>query len=281
MPGMQAKAALLFAAGLLLFAGPVPSLAKSPAASKNYLGFDRNEYPGDDLLAALHRSFSYTGYWLNNPPYAARNSWTGKRALLRAHGFGFLILFNGRMDAQLTGKDAAALGRADAAAAISSASKEGFPRRAILFLDQEEGGRLLPEQSAYLFAWVDGVGKSPYRPGVYSSAIEVGTGRDRISTAQDILRHRSNSPVALWVANDQCPPSPGCVIAKTPLSPAASGIPQALVWQYALSPRRPFARQCGVTYAPDRSCYAAGIPPSAKSFLDMNVSASPDPSAGR
>ena len=33
-----------------------------------YLGFDRNAYPGDANLKALHQTFSYTGYWLNNPP---------------------------------------------------------------------------------------------------------------------------------------------------------------------------------------------------------------------
>ena len=272
--------ALLFP--LLLFSWPTPALAKGPAPIKSYLGFDKNVYPGDDLLAALRRSFSYTGYWLNNPPGGVSNSWKGKRAVLRDHDFGFLILFNGRMDAQLAGKDAAALGRADAAAAISAAINEGFPRHAILFIDQEEGGRLLPEQSAYLFAWVDGIRKSQYRPGVYASGIEVGAGADKISTAEDILRHRSNAPVTLWVANDQCPPSPGCAISTQPLSPAASGTPQALVWQYALSPRRPqFARQCAATYAPDSNCYAAGMARSARSFLDLDVSASPDPSAGR
>ena len=270
------RAVIQFAAGFLLLL-----LCSWPAAGQSYLGFDKNDYPGDDLLAALRQSFSYVGYWLNNPPSDASDSWRGKRAILREHGFGFLILFNGRMDAQLAGKDAAALGRADAAAAISAANKEGFPRRAILFLDQEEGGMLLPEQSAYLFAWVDEIRKSQYRPGVYASGIEVGAGKDRISTAEDILRHRSGSPVALWVANDQCPPSPGCMLAKRPLSPAGSGTPQALVWQYALSPRRPFARQCGATYASDGNCYAPQIPQSSRSFLDLDTSASPDPSAGR
>ncbi len=251
----QFAAALL----LLLFVLPAPLLAQRSATGRSYFGFDKNDYPGDDLLTALRQSFSYTGYWLNNPPGEAGNSWTGKRGLLRARGFGFLILFNGRMDAQLAGKDAAGLGRADAAAAIAAAAKEGFPRSAILFLDQEEGGRLLAEQSAYLFAWVDGIRKSQYKPGVYVSGIEVGTGADRISTAEDILRHRSTPPIALWVANDQCPPSPGCVIPKTPLSPAGSGVSQARIWQYALSPRRPqFARQCAATYASDGNCYAAG-----------------------
>ena len=90
------------------------------------LGFDKNDYPGDNLLPALHRSFSYTGYWLNNPPGANSNNWTGKRDVLKANGFGFMILFNGRLDKELRGKDAAALGRRDAAAAVAAAKREGF-----------------------------------------------------------------------------------------------------------------------------------------------------------
>src|SRR5436190_22492491 len=62
----------------------------------SYLGFDRNDYPGDDSLNELHKAFDYTGYWLNNPPGAKANTWRGKRMRLRTAGFGFLVLFNGR-----------------------------------------------------------------------------------------------------------------------------------------------------------------------------------------
>ncbi len=34
----------------------------------SYLGFDRNDYPGDGNLPALRKSFAFTGFWLNNPP---------------------------------------------------------------------------------------------------------------------------------------------------------------------------------------------------------------------
>ncbi len=247
--------------------------------SRSYYGFDKNDYPGDKLLPALHRSFSYAGYWLNNPPGSNSNSWTGKRATLKAHGFGFLVLYNGRLDAELTGKDAAALGQADAAAAIAAAQREGFAPGAILFLDQEEGGRLLPEQSAYLFSWAKAIRSSPYRPGVYCSGIPVPDGPGKISTARDILGH--DSKLALWVANDQCPPAPGCVLPKRPLTAASSGIPQAMVWQYTRSPRTQFASQCAATYASDNNCYAPNLPHSTQTFLDLNVSPSPDPSHGR
>ncbi len=183
----------------------MPAVGQTSKGS--YFGFDRNEYPGDNLLPALRRSFSYTGYWLNNPPGAKSNGWVGKRAILKAHGFGFMILYNGRLDAQLTGKDAAALGRSDAAAAVSAAKREGFAPGAILFLDQEEGGRLLPEQSAYLFAWVEAIRASQYKPGVYCSGILVPDGSSTISTARDILSHEGNRPLALWVCERRVPPS--------------------------------------------------------------------------
>ena len=261
-----------------------PALAQTPpsANAHGYFGFDKDEYPGDDLLGGLHRSFAYTGYWLNNPPGESHNPWKGKRARIRAQGFGFLILFNGRVDAELKGKDAVALGRADAATTVANARAEGFPAGAILFLDQEEGGRLLPEQAAYLSTWTEGVRHSPYKPGVYCSGIEVGAGADAISTAQDILHRLKGSAPALWVANDQCPPSPGCTLPRQPSSPSAGGVPQALVWQYALSPRRPqFTAQCRATYAADGQCYAPGLPHTASSFVDFNLSRSADPSRGR
>jgi hypothetical protein len=205
----------------------------------------------------------------------------GKRATLKAHGFGFLILYNGRLDAQLTGKDAAALGRSDAAAAVSAAKREGFAPGATLFLDQEEGGRLLPEQSAYLFAWVEAVRASQYKPGVYCNGILVPDGSSKISTARDILSHEGSRPLALWVANEECPPAPGCVLPKKPPAAASSGVEDALVWQYAKSPRTQYARECGATYAADGQCYAPGTPHSPQTFLDLNVSSSPDPSGGR
>ena len=244
---------------------------------RTYFGFDKNEYPGDKALPALRRSFSFAGYWLSNPPGADHNGWKGKRTTLKAHRFGFMVLYNGRLDAQLTGKDAAALGRMDAATAISAAKAEGFAPGAIVFLDQEEGGRLLAEQSAYLFSWIEAIRGSQYRPGVYCSGIPVADGASKISTAEQILSHEGPQ-VALWVVNDECPPAPGCSLPRKSLS---SGIPQALVWQYAKSPRSEFARQCPATYATDGNCYAPGLPHSAQTFVDLNVSSSSDPSGGR
>src|SRR6476660_9307522 len=119
----------------------------SAARNSSYLGFDRNEYPGDANLKTLRQTFSYAGYWLNNPPGMTSNSWLGHRAAVESQGFGFLVLFNGRLYAQLkTVANAKRLGQSDARAAAATARREGFPRATIIFLDLEQGGRMLAEQ---------------------------------------------------------------------------------------------------------------------------------------
>ncbi|MGC1373721.1 MAG: glycoside hydrolase domain-containing protein, partial [Candidatus Sulfotelmatobacter sp.] len=147
------------------------------AQTRAYLGFDRNDYPGDANLKALHQTFSYTGYWLNNPPGARKNTWTGHRAAVESAGFGFLVLFNGRLYAELKSAElksaepksvarATKLGKSDAQSAAAAARREGFPAQTVIFLDQEQGGRMLPEQKAYIYAWTDGVLAAGFRAGI-------------------------------------------------------------------------------------------------------------------
>ncbi len=268
--------------------GPSPASQPSPSPGNGYVGFDRNEYPGDDRLAALHRAFSFTGYWLTPAPGETTTGWLGKRAVLRQTGFGFLILADGRLDAQIKKSSAspAAQGESDGKAAAALAASEGFPAGAILFLDQEEGGRLLPEQAAYFFGWTEAVAATSYRPGAYLSGLQDpdGTGPDGkpafITTAQDVQEYIARQhlhPVALWVYQDTCPPAPGCISAPPLL--AASGTPDAVIWQYARSPRVPAnTGSCVKTYAPDGNCYAGIF---TDLVLDLNVAGSADPSRGR
>ena len=252
------------------------------------MGFDRNDYPGDSNLKSLRQTFSYSGYWLNNPPGAKTNSWTGKRKILQAAGFGFLVLFNGRTYAEIKhAGDAAKLGNSDAAAAVAAARAEGFPAQTILFLDQEQGGRLLPEQRAFLHAWVDGVSGAQFAAGVYCSGIgaKEGSGAS-IVTAEDIRKNAGGRKIKYWVVNDSCPPSPGCTVSRKDLSPQSSGIAFAEVWQFSQSPRRPdFAGGCSGTYNKDGNCYPSGVvspkDPSRRLAVDLDVAASSDPSHGR
>ncbi|HTW48284.1 MAG TPA: glycoside hydrolase domain-containing protein [Acidobacteriaceae bacterium] len=247
---------------------------------RGYLGFDKDGYPGDDALPALHKTFAFTGYWLNNPPGMQSNPWVGKRGVVRAAGFGFLLVFNGRVDAHLQHVDAAALGRGDGADAVAAARTEGFPAGAVIFLDQEEGGALLPEQAAYMGSWIAAVRSAGFGAGVYASGIPVAAGEQKMSTAQDVKKRFPG--VKLWVWDDRCPPAPGCVTAEPRFGPGMSSYPTAKVWQYALSPRRPQdSAACARTYASDHQCYAPGLPHSDATFIDVDVSDSADPSRGR
>lgn len=252
----------------------------------SHLGFDRNLYPGDTTLPALRKHFAFTGYWLNNPPGETTNTWLGKRDILLRNGFGFLVLFNGREDAQIVraqrrGTKPEVLGRQDATAAIAAAQRERFPAGTILFLDQEEGGRLLPEQAAYLFSWTEAVAASNYKPGVYLSGQPVDDGPGKtITTAEDVRQQiaaKHLHPVALFVYQDACPPSKGCTV--TPPAISTVGIAEITAWQYAQSPRRSdITRACAKTYAVDNNCYAPGVP---GIYLDMDLAVSGDPSHGR
>ena len=251
------------------------------AQTPSYLGFDRNTYPGDANLKALHQTFSYTGYWLNNPPGERMNTWAGHRAAVESAGFGFLVLFNGRVYAELKSvANAKKIGNSDAQAAAAAARREGFPALTIIFLDQEQGGRMLPEQKAYIYAWVDAVTAAGLRAGVYCSGIAF---RDdgNIVTAEDIRQSAGKRQIVYWAVNDACPPSPGCNFPTRPPSPGQSGVRFAEVWQFAQSPRRrDVAAQCA-NYNRDGNCYAPGTGPAERLDVDLNTATSPDPSNGR
>jgi len=256
-----------------------PAHSVTPAA---YLGFDTNDYPGDAALPTLRRTFSFAGFWLNQPPGGASVSWLGKREILRRNGFGFLLLFNGRLEHHLKNpRRAALLGSSDALAAVQTAAREGFHPGTIIFVDQEEGGEMEPAQMAYLLSWIDGVIAAHFRAGIYCSAIPASAGKSHlVITADDIRSRAGNRRIAFFVYNDACPPSPGCAIANGP-PPSASGVPFASVWQFAQSPRRrQYTAQCSATYDPNGNCYPPGLSHRAI-VLDLDSADSPDPSAGR
>ncbi len=195
----------------------------------------------------------------------------------------------------MKGRDAAALGAAEGNAAVEAAAREGFQKNVLIFHEHEEGGRLLPEQAAYLFAWIDAVRKAGARAGVYCSGIDVQEGSGTISTARDIVEREgvraqfssegksAEHRVALWIANDACPPSPGCAL---PALSLAQGVPESIrrstmVWQYAQSPRRAqFSARCPQNQAANGNCYAPGSQSGAKIFVDLDTANSPDPSEG-
>ena len=277
-------ATLLFScAAILLFTAQFNSsfAVPPPQTPANYLGFDRNEYPGDAAMTVLRKTFSFTSYWIGPPPGEKESTWLGKRELLARQGFGFVVLFNGRESRALKSPaDAQQKGKVDAERAVKSTRQEGFTKGTIIFLDMEEGGRLSATSHTYLQNWFDGVVQAGYRPGVYCSAIPVNEGKGvSIATAQDIKDHAGTREIAFWVFNDVCPPAPGCSFAASAPEVAQSGFAEASIWQYAQSPRRnERTAQCAATYAADGNCYAPGDT-GHKWFLDVNTASSPNPSS--
>jgi hypothetical protein len=174
-------------------------------------------------------------------------------------------------------------GASDGAAAALAAKDEGFPGGSVIFLDQEEGGRMLDEQKQYVFAWADAVKQAGFRPGVYCSGIEVAEPDGTvISAARDLHDSKAGRELVFWVANDACPPSPGCGFPKLPPPPQASGAPFAEVWQFAQSPlRQKFAAACASSYNPDGNCYPPDASTGQTLHLDLNSARVADPSQAR
>jgi hypothetical protein len=276
MVGRIAKIAL--GAGLVLsFAAK--SYEQQTGASVSYLGFDRNEYPGDEAMVLLRKQFAFVGYWLSPPPGEKGNSWTGKREKMAAQGYGFVLLYAGKAGSSLkTTQAGEAAGETDAKKAVELAKKEGFTEGSTIFLDIEEGGRFNEAGHAYFRAWAESLVREHYRPGFYCSGIVVNEGGgSKIVSADDIRAHLGAIDAAYWVFNDACPPSPGCVNPKEVPSPAMSGVAYAAVWQISRTPKENVARHC-TGYARDNACYAA-VDTAKKWFLDLDVASSANPSA--
>jgi hypothetical protein len=272
--------ALLLSVSVGLLAIPSGSIT-SQDRTRAYLGFDSDQYPGDDALPILHKTFSFSSYWLGPPPGEKRSSWLGKRLLLQSKGFGFAVLFRGRVSRNLkSASDARQKGTLDGQNAAKLSRREGFPLGTVIFLDIEEGGRLPAAYHEYVNSWVDALARASFRAGAYCSAIPVDEGGGvSITTAKDLQDHLAGRKLTLWVYNDACPPSPGCAFPLTPPAVAQAGFPDAAIWQYAQSPRRKqFTAECAATYAADGNCYAPGDS-AHKWFLDANVANSPNPSA--
>jgi hypothetical protein len=275
------KRVFLIVAAVCVLSSTFFAQTKQTTAKSPYFGFDRNEYPGDASLKTLRKSFSFVGYWLNNPPGASRNGWAGKRKTLQAAGFGFLVVFNGHTYKEIKAAgDPKKLGASEGVAAVAAAKREGFRFGTVIFLDQEEGGRMLEEQRDYLHAWIDAVTDAGFRAGVYCSGMSgKADGREDIITAEDIRKNAGGRNISYWVSNDACPPSPGCKLPGT-LSPTSSGLGFVDVWQYAQSPRRDkITNRCAATYGKDKNCYPPGI--TNQLHIDMNTATSSDPSEGR
>ena len=75
---MRRNSRILTTVLLISFSLNMAPQSGPPVPASAYLGFDRNDYPGDANLKLLRQTFSYAGFWLNHPPGEATNTWAGK-----------------------------------------------------------------------------------------------------------------------------------------------------------------------------------------------------------
>ena len=112
--------------------------------------------------------------------------------------------------------------------------------------------------------------RSQYRPGVYCSGILVPDGASKISTASDILSHDGKrGPVG---GQRRVPARSGlCCCRRSPLferNSGGSGLAVRAVAADGICPPDV------ASYAADNNCYAPGLPHSAQTFVDLDVSSS-------
>ncbi len=267
-----------FLLAALVFLAAVPGISQ-----RAYLGFDKNDYPGDDLLPALHRNFSWTGYWLNNPPGMKSNPWEGKRDFIRSAGFGFTILFNGRLDAQLK----------DKTPPLSAARTPLPPWQLQSARDSRPEPLFFSIRKRAVRYYLNRPGTSA--PGSQASIAHPTNQASTVPAFPSHPDHRKFPPLRMSRPVFPLPNSGSGTIAARPrpaasstilptplLIQSTSGFASAMIWQYAQSPRRPEdTAACAQTYAADRGCYPPNLPHSPQTWIDLNVSDSPDPSHGR
>jgi len=155
------------------------TLAQESSSTSTYLGFDLNTYPGDDALPILRKTFSFAGYWLNPPPGAKQSNWVGKRQLLLAQKFGFLLLYNGPLIAELkSSAQAAKRGTADAASAAAASPP----------LTSASGGAGVEQQLGRNFMLRLDYGRDYQKGGTFSPTGSVNHNRGSISISYNFTR---------------------------------------------------------------------------------------------
>lgn len=137
-----------------------------------FLGFDRSEYPGDNVMQRLRTEaqIDFTGFYLAPAPSHGNAGWMGKRAFLLGLGLGFAPIYVGQQQSPPGSLNLTApQGTTDGLNAAQLAATAGFPGGSVLYLDVETGPPVHPPFIAYYKAWVQSVIDNGFTPGVYCS----------------------------------------------------------------------------------------------------------------
>jgi hypothetical protein len=135
-----------------------------------FLGFDRSEYPGNNVMQLLRdkAQIAFTGFYLAPAPSHGDDGWMDRREFLADLGFGFAPIYVGRQQSG-PGSHVLSEGTNDGANAAELASQAGFPEASVLYLDIESGPPAHQPLLDYYKAWVQSVIDNGFSPGVYCS----------------------------------------------------------------------------------------------------------------
>jgi hypothetical protein len=157
-----------------------------------FVGFDTHTYPGTATMTAWKKTpgspYKWVGYYLPAPCHNDK-SWSGKRDTLIAMGWGLALVYVGQQTwgktpRNLTSAQRAALrkqndcatdliseeeGILNADEAVRTATAEGFPQGAVIFLDIERMEKIPEAMRTYYRAWTARVlASGKFKPGIYT-----------------------------------------------------------------------------------------------------------------
>lgn len=239
-------------AGALLFESDLTRVSR--IEMPGFSGVDASEFPGQAEMNWLRANTNadWCGYYLAPAPSHSSTSWMGRRASLKAAGWGLAPTYLGQQLAGLgSHKVSAGQGQIDGGDAARLMTAEGFAPGAYVYLDLEDGPPFSEPRIGYVDRWISAVSANGFRPGVYCSH----------SIAAAV--HQLSDTVRIWaykVETSAQHPFPGTNFPD--LHPSGCGYTGAYMWQ--------LGQNCRLSL---------GTVPPTTPLVDLNTALSPDPSA--
>jgi hypothetical protein len=241
----------------------------------NATGVDAEIYPGDAVIKALVKlaRYRWVGYYLYTEKRHTNKSWLGKRKFLVDQKLGIAVVYFGGHSPNKDGVPPGGLtiaqaGTADAQDAVAKTAAEGFPPGSWVYMDVEwrEKG-VTVEFASYVEAWATEMLRiGSYVPAVYCPGQEVARLAPGLTNAFQAAGRDDRT--RFWIATLSRP-------IDTTSPPAASGTPEAVIWQQEFTGKPP--KPSSIERKADGTPF---LTPNGEPWrVDRNVSVFADPSA--
>jgi len=221
----------------------LPAAMSRSSSGKFFLGFDRNDYPGDAAMKLLRKEFSFTSYWLGNPP-GEKSIPVRKRELFARKAGALSAVSTAHFPPAPRRTTLSQARRRRRANPLLRALKKDFLRPVIFWILKKAAStgalRHLP-QTLGLCTF-----RSWFRAGVYAPNPRRRRRSPTLITARFHSRQMKATELSIG-SSTILSPSLGCVTPQNSLA-RKSGVAYAQVWQFVRSPRdKETARHCAAT----------------------------------